>query len=142
HVEEFGKGRRAPADAIVDWTVAFGAKRKYYVKADAEIEQDVENAVGHQRNTDDCNEQRDVFGEQAPASFCDRRFGRRWPRRARPGGLPCVPPTHEGPFGGIQVPAERLRPDDQIRSVWCRTPRTPWQSPSRARPPAHVRTKR
>jgi len=40
------------------------------------IEQDVENAVGHQRYTDDCDEQRDVFGEQAPAGFCDGGFGR------------------------------------------------------------------
>src|SRR4029077_13676812 len=42
------------------------------------IEQDVENAVGHQRYTDHRDEQCDVFGEQASASFCDRRFGRRW----------------------------------------------------------------
>jgi hypothetical protein len=41
------------------------------------IEKDVENAVGHQRDADDCDEQHDVFGEQASASFYDRRFGRR-----------------------------------------------------------------
>jgi hypothetical protein len=45
------------------------------------IEEDVENAVGYQRNTDDRDEQRDVFGEQAPAGLCDRGFGRRLSRR-------------------------------------------------------------
>src|SRR5262249_44875620 len=106
------------------------------------IEEDVENAVGQQRDADHRDEQRDVFGEQAAAGFGDRRFGRRWLRRVRSCLLTRVFSTHEWLTCGHPVPAEPLRPDDQIRSVWCRIPRPPWQSPSRARPPAHVRTKR
>src|SRR5262249_23609638 len=34
------------------------------------IEEDVENTVGYQRDTDDRDEQRDVFGKQASAGFC------------------------------------------------------------------------
>jgi hypothetical protein len=40
------------------------------------IEQDVENAVRYQRDTDHRDEQRDVFGEQAPTGLCD---GGLWP---------------------------------------------------------------
>src|SRR5262249_36589343 len=106
------------------------------------IEEDAENAIGYQRDADHRDEQRDVFGEQAPASFCDRGFGRRLLRRVRTCVLTHVFSIHEWITCGHPVPPERLRPDDQIRSVWCRTPRTPWRSPSRARRPAHVRTKR
>src|SRR5262249_60862276 len=106
------------------------------------IEEDVENAVGQQRDADHRDEQRDVFGEQAPAGSCDRRFGRRWLRRVSTCVLTRVSFTHQWLIYGHPVPAEPLRPDDQIRSVWCQTPRHPWQSPSLARPPAHVRTKR
>jgi len=51
------------------------------------IEQDVENAVGYQRYTDDCDEQRDVFGEQSSAGFCNGGFGRRMLRRVSTSGF-------------------------------------------------------
>ena len=41
---------------------------------------------------------------------------------------------------GSQARAGWLQPDPRIRSVWRRTRRTPWQSPARARCPAHTRT--
>src|SRR5262249_56056047 len=106
------------------------------------IEEDVENAVGQERNADHRDEQRDVFGEQAPAGLCNGGFGRRLLRRVRTCVLTRVFSTHEWITCGPPVPPQRFRPDDQIRSVWCRTPRPPWQSPSRPRPPAHVWTKR
>src|SRR5262249_33761500 len=106
------------------------------------IEQDVKNAVGHQRDTDHRDKQHDVLGEQASAGFCDGGFRHRWLRRVSACMLTRVLATHEGLIWGHPGPAERLRPDDQTRSVWCRTPRIPWQSPSHARPPAHVQTKR
>ena len=56
------------------------------------IEEDVENAVGHQRDTDDRDEQRDVFGEQASAGLCDGRFGRRLLRRVSTQPRPPVEP--------------------------------------------------
>src|SRR5262249_59862673 len=106
------------------------------------IEQNVKNAVGHQRDTDHRDKQHDVFGEQSSAGLCDGGFGRRLLRRVSACMLTRVLATHEWLICGHPVPAERLRPDDQTRSVWCRTPRIPWQSPSRAPPPAHVWTKR
>src|SRR5262249_7525690 len=45
------------------------------------IEQDVQNAVGHQRDTDHRDKQHDVLREQAAAGLCDGRFGRRLLRR-------------------------------------------------------------
>src|SRR5262249_59456807 len=102
----------------------------------------VETALGHERVTDDRYEQRDVFGEQSSGGLCDRGCGWRLLRRVSACMLTRVLATHEWLICGHPVPAERLRPDDQTRSVWCRTPRIPWQSPSRARPPAHVWTKR
>ena len=50
------------------------------------IEQDVENAVGHQRYTDDSDEQRDVLGEQSAAGLYDGTFGRRLLRRVSTSG--------------------------------------------------------
>jgi hypothetical protein len=50
------------------------------------IEQDIENAVGHERDTDHCDEQRDVFGEQASAGLYDGSFGRRLLRRVSTSG--------------------------------------------------------
>jgi hypothetical protein len=52
------------------------------------IEHDVENAVGHQRDADDGDEQRDVFGEQASAGFYGGRFGRRLLRRVSGSSAP------------------------------------------------------
>src|SRR5262249_37813885 len=144
---------RGPAELALDLLdeltdLGGGGLRLFALNADERhfvlliIEEDIENAVGHQRDTDHRDEQPDVFGEQSSAGLCDWGFRRRLLRRART----CVPtrvfPTHGWLTCGHPVPAERLRPDDQIRSVWCQTPRTPWQSPSRARRPAHVRTKR
>src|SRR5262249_61153417 len=45
------------------------------------IEKDVENAVGQERDADHRDEQRDVFGEQAPAGFGSGNFG--WRLRLR-----------------------------------------------------------
>src|SRR5262249_35368654 len=104
--------------------------------------EDVEIAFGQQGNADHRDEQRDVFGEESSASFCDRGFGRRLLRRVRTCVLTHVFSIHEWITCGHPVPAERLQPDDQTRSVWCRTPRTLWQSPSLVRRQAQVRTKR
>ena len=41
------------------------------------VEVDIENAVREQRDADDRDEQRDIFGEQAPTGFGDRSFARR-----------------------------------------------------------------
>src|SRR5262249_44966041 len=106
------------------------------------IEQDVENTVGYQRDTDHRDEQRDVLREQSSAGFCDRRFGYSFLLRVSTCVLIHALSTHEWLICGHPVPAERLRPDDQIRSVSYQTPRIPRQSPSRARRRAHVRTKR
>src|SRR5262249_8823688 len=106
------------------------------------IEEDVKNGVGQQGNADHVDEQPDGVGEQSSARFGDGGFERRWLRRVRICVLTHVFSIHEWITCGHPVPAERLQPDDQTRSVWCRTPRTLWQSPSRVRRQAHVRTKR
>src|SRR5262249_46650941 len=130
---------RGPAELALDLLdeladLGGGSFRLFALDADERrfvlliIEEDVENAVGYQRDTDDRDEQRDVFGKQASGGLCDGGFGRRLLRRFSACVLTRVFATHEWLICGHPVPAERLRPDDQIRSVWCQTPRTPWQS--------------
>src|SRR5262249_18174247 len=106
------------------------------------IEQNVHNAVGHPGDTDPHKQRRLGLGEQAGGVFGGGGCGRRLLGRVSAGVLTRLFATQGWLICGHPVPAEPLRPDDQTRSVWCRTPRTPWQSPSRARLPAHVRTKR
>ena len=55
------------------------------------VEEHVENAIGQQSDADHRDEQRDVFGEQAPAGFCDGSFGRRRMRRIGAGRRPAFP---------------------------------------------------
>jgi hypothetical protein len=71
------------------------------------IKEDVENAVGHKRYTDDRDEQRDIFGEQSSAGLYD--FGRRLLRRVSTCALTRVLSTHEWLICGHRVPAERWR---------------------------------
>src|SRR5262249_39799490 len=106
------------------------------------IEEDVKNAVGQQGNAARRAERRGFLVERSSACFCDGGFGRRLLRRVRTCVLTHVFSIHEWITCGHPVPAERLQPDDQTRSVWCRTPRTLWQSPSRVRRQAPGRTKR
>ncbi len=60
--------------------------------------------------------------------------------RAPADGRASVISTVGASIWASQARAGWLRPDPRIRSVWRRTRRTPWQSPARARCPAHTRT--
>ena len=51
------------------------------------IEEDVENAVGQERDADHRDEQCDVFGEQAPTGLCNRRSRRRLLRHVSASGF-------------------------------------------------------
>src|SRR5262249_58261124 len=51
------------------------------------MEEDVENAVGQQRDADHRDKQHDVLGEQASAGFCDGGFCRRLLRRVSASGF-------------------------------------------------------
>src|SRR5262249_46923344 len=123
---------RGPAELALDLLdeltdLGGGGLRLFALDADERhfvllvIEEDVENAVGYQRDTDARDEQGDVFGKQASAGVCDGGFGRRLLRRVSACVLTRVLATHEWLICGHPVPAERLRPDDRIRSVWCQT---------------------
>src|ERR1700750_3120893 len=75
------------------------------------VEEDVEHAVGEERKTDDSNEQRDVFGEQAPAGFRGGHFGvHAWlsagPRR-RPAPGEATPEQISNPHPGHSIRAGR-----------------------------------
>src|SRR5262249_61013477 len=126
---------RGPAELALDLLdeladLGGGSFRLFALDADERrlvlliIEEHVENAVGQQGDADHRDEQRHVFGEQASAGLCDGGFGRRWPRRGRTCLLTRVFSTHEWLICGHRVPAERVPPDDQTRSVLCPAPRT------------------
>src|SRR5262249_57623423 len=89
------------------------------------IEEDVENAVGQQRDADHRDKQHDVLGEQASAGFCDGGFCRRLLRRVRTCVLTREFATHEWLICGHPVPAQPLRPDHPIQSVFYPTPFPP-----------------
>src|SRR5712691_11979270 len=75
------------------------------------IEQDIENAVGHERDADHRHEQRDIFGEQPPAGLGDRRLGRGLSRR--------VSARSARWFRGTPKPKQRKSPHKWPRyQVW------------------------
>jgi hypothetical protein len=85
------------------------------------IENDLENAVGQQRDGDDRHEQRDVFGEETAASP-----GPRWPRRR----IRCGRARNGGSLGRIGVKGKGHRAPFLARRrvvVSCRNAAEPVQ---------------
>src|SRR5262249_41917826 len=89
------------------------------------VEEDVERAVGEERDADQHDEQRDVFGEQAAAGFRRRNGGARvrLPARSR-GGLTAgntareeIAKAHSGQFDEGSSPCNEVakRADDKTR---------------------------